>query len=647
MSDFGYLYDAIELADKEGRKEDLDALIGELSRIESFQSQATTSLPDNAPIERVPSELAFPIEGGGIQRVELSDPRIAATQPETDNSLDGTISPEFSRDFMLLAAGAVNARSLRYSDGRRDDLQVKTPRQVFDAAIANDLLSPDFSPDPKFGAFKSQWDRYKQEKDPSMLGAFGRGAVSAIGPTIGATTAGAIASPTVYGAIPASIVGGAVGGMVQETAFPSTSEDIAQRKFDESMRSTRYSRMAGELAPSFVTSKPTFIGPQNAASALARFEMPKKILDFTGSTIGRLEVPAVARVAASAGIGGAIPAAIDVLQGKDIDIERVAQGVIAGGALESNSFGMLLHDRAASTAKQALEIRNKAFQNNVSNIPEAIFDLMEASKVNQNGVRLMSGEIVGGKLARLQRILRAFDDPRIEQRAIENEAAIAKNLASELAPEGAEPAVLRQRAEAWQKQALAEADAVYNALQEAGMSQYAATIEAAMQQSAAAYAAREEGIATAELAEAVTKRNLEAAVGSILARSGTRLPAAQAVRDILISEGDVVIKAASAMYEAPKAQAAKTDFKNTYKALRWSQSSEGFGESGKTDPNIAPRLVRRLISLRKPRKDENGKVTTEHHRKVATLINDYKNVNQAISEANEAGKDNTVRGQKP
>lgn len=642
LNDLGYLYEAIELADKEGRREDLDALINELSRVESLQAQAVSQLPESAPVERVPSELVFPIEGGGIQKVDLSDPMVEATQPEVDNTLDGTISPEFSRDFMLLSAGAVNARSLEYNDGNLGR-KVSTPREVLDAAIANDLLTPDFEPDIKFGAFKSQWDRYKQDMDPSMAGAFGRGAVSAIGSTAGGLIAGGLASPLGLGAIPVAALGAAGGGMLQESAFPSTSTDMAKRKFDEARKSTRYSRMAGEIAPGLIAQKPTFIGPNNIASSLMRGQTPRRIIDFTGSTIGRMEVPALARVGASAGIGGAIPAAFDVLQGKDIDLERVAQGVIAGGALESNSFGMLLHDRLASTTRQALELRNKVFQNNVANIPAAIADLMEARRINTNGVRLMSGEIVGGKLARLQRILRAFDDPRIEQRAIENERAISRNLASELAPEGAEPAATRAYAEQWQRTALAEADAVYAALTEAGETEYAGIIRAAMEQSAAAHAARETGVVSAELAEAVTLRNLEAAVENVLARSGTRLPAAQAVRKILKSEGDVVITAASKMFEAPKAQTARTDFKNTYKALRWSQTADGFGESGKTDPNISPRIVRRLLSLRKPRKDENGVVTTQHHRKVSTLISDYKNVNQAISEAQEAGKDNTVR----
>ena len=600
-------------------------------------------LAPSAPMEQVPGQLAFPIEGGGIQKAELSDPRISPSErEETWNTLDGSITPEFARDFMLLAAGAVNARSLKYNTGK-EEIPVETPRQVFDAAVQNQLLAPSFDADPKFGAFKSHWDQYKTEMDPSMLGAAGRGAVSAIGSTAGGIAAGAVASPTVYGVIPAAIAGGAGGAALQESAFPSSSKDIAQRMFDESRDSTRRSRLAGEIVPSLVTETPTFIGPNNAMAKLAKLEMPRQVLDFAGSALAKVDIAAAKKMLLGGAIGGAIPAAIDAITGKAVDLERVVQGIFQGGAMQGNSFGKLLHDRLASTTQQALEIRNKLFQRNVSEDARtnAIFRLQEAGSVNLGGVRLMSGELVGGMLARMQRVLGATSDARISDRAAANERAIAMNLANELSPEGAPATATRAYAEEWQNRLFAEADDLYRSLSEAGQAQYADVLDTAMRQSAAAHAARDQGILNAETAEALTLRNLEAAVADIKLRAGIREPAAKAVRDILTSEGDVVIKAASKLFETPKTSAARTTFDNTYQALRWSQGSQGFGESGRKDKGIAPAIVSRLLKLRKPSISATGR--RRHERPVKELITDYRNINQAISEAATNNQDNTVR----
>ena len=596
-----------------------------------------------SPVEQVPGELAFPIEGGGIQRVELTDPRIAPTErQESWNSLDGYITPEFARDFSLLSAGAVNPYSLSYSQGG-EETKVQTPRQVLDSAVQNGLLDPEFEADPKFGAFNSYWNPYKEEMRSTMLGAAARGAVSAIGSTAVGGLAGAAASPLAYGAIPFAVAGGMAGGALQESLFPSTSRDLAQQVFDEKKRSTRWSRLAGELVPSLVTEKPIFIGPSNAAAKIAAGEMPTQVLNFAGSTLANIDVPAAKRIGIAAEIGATIPAAMDLYRGQEIDPERVFQGLIAGGALESNNLGRLLHDRLGSTTRQALEIRNKLFQKNVSEDArtDAIFRLQEAGKVNQNGVQLMSGDLVGGMLARMQRVLGATADSRISERAAANERAIAMNLAGELAPEGAPPAATRQFAEDWYNTVLAEANQLYQTLSEAGQTQYADTIDAAIRQSAAAHAAREQGIINAETAQSLTLRNLEAAIESIKVRAGTREPAAKAVRNVLKTEGDTVIAAASQLFETPKAIKAKTTFDNTYKALKWSQGSEGFGESGKKDRAIAPGIVSRLLKIRKPVYGKKGKPL--HERSVAELITDYRNINQAISEAADNSQDNTVR----
>jgi len=602
------------------------------------------------PVEQVPGELAFPLEGGGIQKVDLSDPRISPTErEETWNTLDGKITPEFARDFMLLAAGAVNARSLKYNTGK-EELPVETPRQVFDAAVQNQLLAPTFDADPKFGAFKSHWDQYKAEMDPSMLGAAGRGAVSAIGSTIGGITAGAIASPMaaagplgLAGVIGSSMAGGAAGAAAQEFLAPSTSREIAQRMFDEAKDSTRRARLAGEIVPSLATETPTFIGPNNALSKLAKLEMPKQVLDFAGSALGKVDVAAAKKMLLGGAIGGAIPAAIDALTNKAVDLERVVQGIFQGGAMQGNNLGKLLHDRLASTTQQALEIRNRVFQRAVSNDvrTDAIFRLQEAGNVNQNGVRLMSGELVDGRLAQLQRVLGATADSRISERMAANERAIAMGLADELAPEGAPATTTRAYAEEWQNRLLAEADETYRVLSEAGQTQYAEILNTAMQQSAAAHAAREQGILNAETANALTVRNLEAAVEHIKLRAGIRKPAARAVRDILVSEGDTDIKAASQLYETAKAAPARTTFDNTYQALKWSQGSDGFGESGKKDKAIAPAIVSRLLKLRKPSISATGR--RRHERPVKELITDYRNINQAISKAADDNQDNTVR----
>lgn len=624
------LVDAITAADAAGAVEDAKALSEELARIQADQAR-------QMPTER---QLITPMQGGGFEKVPLE--AAPSSLPEKDNTLDGFISNNFARDFMLLAAGAVNARSLTYNDGQQE-VKASTPRQVFDAAIANNLLSPTFEPDSKFGAFKKHWDEYKAEKEPSLLGAAARGAVSAIGSTIGATLAGAAASPLGLGAIPVAVAGGAAGGLAQEAISPQTTSDIAQRMFDEAQISTKVARLTGELAPSLATLRPNFIGPNNAFAAIKSGRMPTQFLDFTGSTLGQFEVPAVKQMVAGAGIGGAIPVAIDMYRGQPIDPVRVVQGIAAGGFMEPNSFGRALHDRLATTTKNALEIRNKIFQEQVGdpNITSAIFALQKAGEVNKNGVRLMSGELVGDMLAKFQRVLVARNPGELGNVAMQNERRIAENLALKMQETGGAQREVTEFATNWSNTAMAEADALFAQLSAAGQTDYASTIEAAMRQSASAYAAQRANIINAETADALAARNLEAAVESIKLKMGTREPAAKAIRQVLLSESEPELAAASALYELPKNSNVTTDFSNTYKAVRGALGTNGFGRFGMAEKNRATKAIQFLRKYTRPRTDDEGKQLQV--RKVGVLLSDMRVLNDVISEAAESGQTNTVR----
>jgi len=162
-----------------------------------------------------------------------------------------------------------------------------------------------------------------------------------------------------------------------------------------------------------------------------------------------------------------------------------------------------------------------------------------------------------------------------------------------------------------------------------------------MRQSANAHAAREAGIISAQTAEDLTARNLEAAIGNIKLKMGTREPASKTIREVLLSEGKPEIRAASDLFEIPKNANVTTDFSNTYKATRKALGPDGFGRLGMSEKTRPTKVIQFLRRFTRPRKNEEGEALQV--RKIGVLLSDMRQLNDIISEAGEANQTNTVR----
>lgn len=286
-----------------------------------------------------------------FQPIDSTTFKRAATQPEAEAFLD---RPQLSRPLV---------DDLRIAFIRSSNRDVNpfalgdSPREVFNKAVSSGLLKPDFTPSEDMGALRSYWDQYQMQmrggaNEPGVLddaskflGAVARGAKSSVGPTLGAIAGGAlgsVVSPLLGPAAPAAPIslglgGSVVGGMAQESLFPTTPEEQAQVMFDYELPNTRWGRMVGQFLPQFLTDRPALIS-----------NMDKAIN---------------AGIAAGTDIG---QAAAEYFGGKEIDPAALRDQLIFDISTaiftRSNKLGQALYDRSRRKEIAALERRNQMAQ---------------------------------------------------------------------------------------------------------------------------------------------------------------------------------------------------------------------------------------------------------------------------------------------
>jgi hypothetical protein len=538
MADIKELYGLLQQADAAAQSgntqaiADVQAILGEIDRISAQQPQVAA-----APVEQ-PGALAMPIEGGGL-------PQRTPTAPESDRvALDSpNITPEFASDFRIITG--LNP----YSIG-------KTPREALTGALARGAIDPSFVPGQDFGAFASQWEPYKQESQSSMLGAFARGAESAVGPTLAAIP-GSMAGQAI-GVLGGGAIGGVLGGpagmaigakiggglgmmaggaagatlgsLVQQGAESmlgfKTDQDIAQDQLDQERAATRYARLAGEIVPQFTTMRPA-IGSIGKAVAG--------------------DIGAATSLAAGTMLGGGIPAIASAVAGEPIDTERVVVGALSGMLLEPNRFGQSLYDRAARTEIGALNARNATVQQFAADIGSAAAELADSPNLVKNGVKLGAGSLSNdeGLIALEQHVFNR--DPALRGQRARDIEQIALNVDRQMQPRGASPA----QTERFFIDDLAEMSAkAEQAFQEAIArgDQYAQGILQNAQQAAQrSQELHNAGLMTAELAHSLAVRNFSEAAAQINEFQGNRAPAAETVLRVLNDNAKVAHDAAKAL----------------------------------------------------------------------------------------------------
>ena len=265
-------------------------------------------------------------------------------------------------------------------------------KQWFDTMVASGKISLEMVVDPaQAPAFASAWEQYKAAMAPSVPGAFARGAVRGIGPTVGGLIGGAagglVGTPGGPVAIGSALAGGAAGakagGFLQEAMFPPSAEDIAQAQFDISKRSTRIAGAAGEVAPSFVGSVPS----ASRMAAIAGRGAPA-------------EVAAARALAAKEGaIGAATTLATEaIFNGRMPSLEEVASASVLSAVSRPTAVSTALMNRAARESKASGEAASRTMQEFAKRGGENPFDVaarldVEMPELSQGGVTPMVGEV--------------------------------------------------------------------------------------------------------------------------------------------------------------------------------------------------------------------------------------------------------------
>lgn len=581
-------------------------------------AQATAQEPNSR-------NLPQPISSDDRRNAQALIGGLPASSPKDGLSIsDPGMSPDFVRDFRAITG--VHPETLRLDKDSSTDRFAASPKEAFTAAVADGLLKPDFKPElsDKFQNFDSKWNEYKAEMESSVLGAAYRGAKSAALPTAAAIGAGVLASPSTVAAIGASMGAGMGAAALQEEYFPPTSEDKAQRAFDQSKWQTRNARLAGEILPQF-------------ASGTVRPTMNVQLFKMAPAAIKQF----VATTALTAGL----PAAIDYVRGNQFDAERFAWGVGNAAFVTPTAFGQKLFDKFARTEMLATEARNKIFQDerfsgiNATNRPEAINELRQYGDASINGIQPMMGEYLENQtIISLQKALQnSTEGTRMRQRQYDNQvAAAAANERITGYQQTVDPNPARAFFEHEHATLNAAAEQTRRNLIASGDAQAEAIIAQAHAQSEALNQARQQGIVDAEGAVASANSIFTQAIEEIHALRGTSTTASRRALNLLSALSDASYQPVKRAFDSiPKT--VRTDYDNTYKAARAAMSKKNLGSLKE-----APKIIRDIVRKYAPKINSKGK-TIMPSEPVSTMMKDLEAITEAISTSVHAKENFTAR----
>ena len=488
-----------------------------------------------------------------------------------------------------------------------------TPKEILDTAVAEGLISPTYTPaDDATDEFSTAWREYQKEMQPSALGAAYRGATRAIIPTLGAIGGGALGSMApipLAGTIAGGMAGSAAGSALQESMMPMSAEERAQANFDTASAGTRYSRLAGEVVPQFMVAK---VPVSRIGAALAGdIQVGKALVKSAG--IG-------------AGVGAGVSIAGSAAQGELPDLERLAFDTLTGAVLEPTKLGQRLFDPKVRQEIAARQAAGNVMERFVSDKDAAVAKLARASEVTGEGVRPLSGDVVGDEgFLGLQQALRNREATlrNIDQASAE---ALAKKVDVTLEPSAVSLKYSQDIFAMQNKELLVRAQEVAKGLEEQGDAVSKSIMDRANKNALEQAKRVDEGVLSAELANARIANELERAQGEISMRRGDQTNAGDAVFKVLQSEQ----------------QLAKAEAQAPYKELDTAGITTTF-EQGRAAADSIKSEVPKMDNLPSKVKDFISAYKGEE-RPASELISVLQSVSGAISEqSGPGGNPNTVR----
>ena len=425
-----------------------------------------------------------------------------------------------------------------------------TPKEILDTAVAEGLISPTYTPaDDANDEFSTAWRAYQQEMAPSAAGAAFRGATRAILPTLGGIAGGAAGSvvPVPGAAIVGGMAGAMAGSTLQEKMMPMSTEEQAQAQFDVASRGTRYSRMAGEVIPQFLVARPAV------------------------STIGKAlagDVAAAKSLAVGAGFGAGVSLAGSAVQKELPDLERLAFDTITGAVLEPSRLGQKLFDRTARQEIAAQQAATNVMGKFVKNKPQAIADLAAAGELAGEGVRPLSGDVVGDEgFLGLQQALRNREAElrNIDQASAE---ALAKGVDVTLEPTALSPLRTQEIFAAQNEGMLARAQEAYDGLMRQGDTASANIMRQAQGLADEQMTLVNDGVKAAEHGNATIALLLQRAESEIAQRRGDQTESGKVVSNALKAEERDAYQGAKKLWTKLNKLGVVTDFANARNAVK-------------------------------------------------------------------------------
>ena len=294
---------ALVKADAASNVEDAKAFADAIRQMQSQQPAAPS------PYAEAPQKLETPIE----------------FQPRPAEQVGATLGdlvppPELAADLLKVkspqggAPTEANVQAIAAGLERTGSI-----RDVLNKEVASGALNPTATLDPQqYPVLAPIWEQYKQEMEPSFLGAMARGAESQIGAVAGGAAGAALGGMTApvtgpVGPLAGRIAGAVAGAEIQkaaEGAFKTPQEQTAaqaQAAFDAARTSTRTATAIGEVVPHLLQMRPALNTIQQAMAG---------------------DTGAITQVALGTVIGGGVPA---VTGG---GVERSIVGAMTGGAME-------------------------------------------------------------------------------------------------------------------------------------------------------------------------------------------------------------------------------------------------------------------------------------------------------------------------
>jgi hypothetical protein len=548
---------------------------------------------------------------------ELQPQPFMGRQAREEASLNRGVPPELIAELRQAQTG--EAPTQAEVAAFKESAKTRSTRDYFNQLVSQGAIDLNSSFDPQQSpTLAGAWEKYKQEMEPSVLGAAARGATEQIVPTIGGAlggfAAGTMTANPVVG-IAGGVAGAKLGAELQQSILPPSEADLAQRRFDEAAAATRYARAAGEFAPGLATGVPS----PSRIGAIAGMGSQAAVAAARNMALREGAIGAGASFAA-AGMEGRLPTA-----------QEMAEGAIMGAITRPTKLGTAMmmprKQRTELAGRRSAEQTMQEFAGGKAPA-ELAATAIEQGIPTSPGATFFAGEISGNEgLLGLQEAL-ATTNAGLRSIRQQTREAVASDLGATLQPQGGAGIEAAQGViQAQHDKLIRAAEAARDSAIEKGNREAVSALNDALAESRNNFNAAKQGAIAADAA-------LEASAAR-LKQAGQQFAQAQKSRsrsDQSITVEQVLLRNAKeekALHDEAYAKARQetgdlvVDYANTIEALKKVQKQAG--ERGNIPEHIS-KMIEDLIENPDKNKVNRVEDIDSDYRSISGELSDTKNI---------------------